>query len=118
MHALSSIHGICWQDKIINLEILNRAQTTSMEAMLLKVQVRWTGHVIRMEEHCMPRQMLYGELVSGKQSQGRLRKRFKESLKENLKWCDMKPIQLESEAMKRASWHSLSRRAAIKFEEE
>ena len=67
--------------------------------MLLKAQLLWTGHVIRMEEHGMPCPLLYGKLVSGKRSQGRSRKRFKDSPKENFKWRDVKPGQLEPAAM-------------------
>ena len=59
MRALRSILGIRWQDKITNLEILDRAETTRIEAVLLRAQLRLTGHVIRMEEDHMPRQLLY-----------------------------------------------------------
>ena len=48
--ALLSILGKRWQDKITSLEILGRAATTSIEALLLKVPLRGTGRVIRMEE--------------------------------------------------------------------
>ena len=33
-----------------NLEIHDRAETTSLEAMILKAQLHWAGHVIRMNE--------------------------------------------------------------------
>ena len=67
----------------------------------------------------MRRHLLYGELMSGTPSQGRrLCERFKDSLKENFDWCDIKPVQLESAAMERSSWRSLSLRAATKFEED
>ena len=47
MRALRSILGLRWQDKITNLEILDRAETTRIEAVLLRAQLRLTGHVIR-----------------------------------------------------------------------
>ena len=81
MRALRSILGIRWQDKITILEILNRVEATSAEAILLKAQLRWTEHFNRTEKHGMPRQLLHGELVSGKRSQGRLCRRFKDCLK-------------------------------------
>ena len=100
--------GIRWQDKITSLEILDTAETTSTEAMLPKAQLRGAGCVIRMEEHRVPRPLLYGELVSGKQSRGCPRKQFRDFLKENLKWVDIKPAQLKSAVMEQSSWCSLS----------
>ena len=48
MSALRSIVGIRWQDHITNLEVLDRAEVTRIEAILIKVQLRWVGNVIRM----------------------------------------------------------------------
>ena len=50
MHALCSILTIHGQDKITNLEVLDKTKTKSIEAMLLKAPLRGTGRVIRMEE--------------------------------------------------------------------
>nr|KAG5705334.1 hypothetical protein BaRGS_011106 [Batillaria attramentaria] len=86
MRALRSILGIRWQDRITNLEVLDRAQSCSIESMLLKAQLRWVGHVIRMEEHRMPRRLLYGELAVGRRHQGRPKKRYKDCVKANLHW--------------------------------
>ena len=60
MRALRSILGINGQDKITGLEIVDGAETRKSEAILLKAQLRWTGHVIRMEEYYTPHQLLYG----------------------------------------------------------
>ena len=59
MRALRSILGIKWQDRITNLEVLDRANLTSIEAMLIKAQLRWVGHAIRMEEFRIPRRLMY-----------------------------------------------------------
>lgn len=42
--------------------------TTSIESMLIKKQVLWTDHVIGMEQHRIPRRLLYGELLCDKAS--------------------------------------------------
>ena len=60
MRSLRSIMDIRWQDKVTNLQVLD------IEALLLKAQLRWTGHVIRMDASRMPRQILQGELVRGR----------------------------------------------------
>ena len=49
--ALRSILGIRWQDRVTNTEVFERTNCISIEAMLLKFCLRWTGHVVRMEDH-------------------------------------------------------------------
>ena len=78
MRALRSIMGIKWQDRVTNLEVLDRASLASIETMVLKAQLQWTGHVIRMEPFRLPRQLLYGELRQGQRPRGRPKKRFKD----------------------------------------
>ena len=70
MRSLRSIMDIRWQDKVTNLQVLDRADAVSIEALLFKAQLRWTGHVIRMDASRMPRQILYGELVRGSRKKG------------------------------------------------
>ena len=95
MHSLCSILGVRWQDKVTNLEVLDRAETTSIEAMILKAQLCWTGHVIRMDDSKIPKQFLYGELCHRKRKRGRPQKRIKDNVKANIKYADIPPNQLE-----------------------
>ena len=67
MRALCSILGIRWQDHITNLEVLDQAKSTSIEANIIKAQLRWVGHVIWMEECRLLRRLIYGELQAGKE---------------------------------------------------
>ena len=43
MSALQSILEICWQDHVTNLEVLDHAESTSIESILIKAQLRWVG---------------------------------------------------------------------------
>ena len=58
MWVLRSILGIRWQDHITNLEVLDQVKSTSIEATIIKAQLQWVGHVIRMEECRMPRRLM------------------------------------------------------------
>ena len=66
---------------VTNVEVLEQAETTSIESMLLKVQLHWAGHVSRMEDHRLPKITLFGELSVGHRDRGAPKKRFKDSLK-------------------------------------
>ena len=41
--------NISWEDKITNKEVLDRAGQPSMEIILIQMNLRWLGHVERME---------------------------------------------------------------------
>ena len=117
MRALRSILGIKWQDKISNTEVLDRAHSSTIEAMLLKSQLRWTGHVVRMNDTRIPKQLFFGELKEGKRKRGRPRKRYKDNLKDNIKWCGIKPEELSITASNRQGWKTVSRQAVAALEE-
>ena len=50
LHHLRSILRIKWQNKIPDVEVLNRAKSVSMEALIASAQIRWAGHVWSMLE--------------------------------------------------------------------
>ncbi|PFX22072.1 hypothetical protein AWC38_SpisGene13414 [Stylophora pistillata] len=116
MRSLRSILGIKWQDMITNLEVLDRAETTSIEAMILKAQLRWTGHIIRMDSDRIPKQLLYGVLSKGKRKQGRPLKRFKDCIKANIAYTGIATKQLEECAQDHTGWRALTREATKAFE--
>ena len=95
-----------------------KEQTISIEAMLLKSCLRWTGHVIRMEDQRIPKQLLFGELEQGHRRQGRPCKRFKDTVKAGLQWCDIPPTELVATALDRQRWRTLSQSASSALEEE
>ena len=116
LRHLRSILGIKWQDKVTNIEVLERCQCTGIEVMIATAQLRWTGHIARMSDTRLPKQLLYGELSSGKRSQGGQRKRFKDSLKNNLKRFDIDTGLWESAAADRSRWRTAIREGSLLFE--
>ena len=116
--ALRSILGIRWQDMVTNTEVFERTSCFSIEAMLLKPCLRWTGHVIKMEDHRIPKRLLFGELEKGHRKQGRPCKRFKDTVKAGLKWCGIPPTVLVATALDRQRWRALTQSASSALEEE
>ena len=103
MRSLLSIMGIKWQDRVTSLEVLDRASLASIETTVLKAQLRWSGHVIRMGPFRLPRQLLYGELRQGQKPRGGPKKRFKDCTKNNLKHSGTRPTELENLAQDRSA---------------
>ena len=68
---------------------LTRTNCVSIQAMLMRQQLRWTSHVCRMEDYQLPKCMLYGELSIGSRCRGGQRKRFEDQLKKTLVHCNL-----------------------------
>ena len=85
-------------DKVTNKEILDRTELPSMEDLLIRKNLRWTGHLISISRDRLPKQVLYSQLSSGHRKRGRPRLRFKDTIKRNL---NMRDIKINS-------WSSLS----------
>ncbi|KAI8484474.1 hypothetical protein Bbelb_377450 [Branchiostoma belcheri] len=88
--CLRCIMGINWQDYVTNIEVLGKANLHSIETMQTTRQIRWAGHLARMEDSRMPKAVFYGELCQRKrEKQGSPRKRFKDQLKRQLTAADI-----------------------------
>ena len=81
--SLRKILNIKWQDTIPDTEVLTKADLSSIHNLLIKSQLRWADHVVRMPDYVLPKQLFYGELQSGKRSQGGQKMRYNDSLKHN-----------------------------------
>ena len=97
----AKILRIKWQDMIPNTEVLRRARSTSIDVLLIKAQLRWTGHILRMEDGRLPKELLYEELREGSRHVGGQRKRFKDTLKRSLTVCNIDIDKWESTAQDR-----------------
>lgn len=104
MRSLRRILGVTWEQKRTNNSILDEAESTSIEAMIIKSQMRWAGHVTRMADCRLPKQILYSELEEGQRTRGGQRKRFKDVLKNNLKRCFIRTETWENRARSRGEW--------------
>ena len=89
----------------------------SLENTIQRSKLRWVGHVIRMDNDRLPKQLLYGELSVGARTAGGQLKRYKDTTKKMLKACNISPENLEALAEDRQEWQTLSRRGLQHFEE-
>ena len=117
MRCLRRIASINWQDRVPNTEVLHLCGTTGIEAFLLQAQFRWVVHEVRMQDDRIPKQMLYGQLSSGKRPQCGPVRRYKDTVRDNLKRCGIHPQSLISVPPDRGQWRSTCLTAIATFEE-
>ena len=94
--CLRCILHIKWQDKISNMEVLERANMRSIYTILCERRLHWLGHVKRMDPGRIPKDLLYGELVEGSRHAGRPKLRFKDVCKRDMKRCNIDSNSWES----------------------
>ena len=66
IRCLRHIARIKWQDKVPNTEVLQRCNTTGIEAIGMCSQLRWCGHLTRMPDHRIPKIVFYSLLASAR----------------------------------------------------
>ena len=59
-NCLRRILGINWESLTPDTVVLERAYTTSIEKRIIMNQMRWAGHLVRMEDSRLPKQLFYG----------------------------------------------------------
>ena len=111
MRCLHRILSISWTDKVSNNEVLERADIPSMFTLLRQRRLRWLGHVHRMEDGRIPKDLLYGELESGSRPVGRPKLRFKDVCKRDMLATGLPTGNWETHAADRGEWRSVCSRA-------
>ena len=100
--CLRSILGIKRLDYVSNVEAFKRASLPSIEFILLRVQLRWAGHVSRMEDIRKHKAVFFSQLKGGKRNRGAPRKRYKDQLAH----AGISNVSWQHEISDRDSWRS------------
>jgi hypothetical protein len=79
----------------------------SMEDLLTKMNLWWTGHLMRISSDGLPKQILYSQLSSGFRKRRCPHLRFKDTIKRNLKLRDIKIDSWQSLSLQRAKWRAI-----------
>ena len=116
MRCIKAILGLTWKDKVPHAEMLTRTGLQSIESMLLRIQLRWVGHVCRMPSERYPRRVLYGQLAEGTRPAHGPKKRYKDHIKKTMKSFGIDPATLESSSSDRSTWRSMCHDGAMTFE--
>ena len=106
LRSIRRILGISWQDKVTNGDVLSRAGLPSMYTLLRQRRLRRLGHVRRMDDGRIPKDILYGELALGRRNTGRPHLRYKDVCIRNMKAVDIDTLSWEGLAADRTEWRS------------
>ncbi|KAL1258565.1 hypothetical protein QQF64_009142 [Cirrhinus molitorella] len=83
LRSLGKILRTSWEDRCINISILEEANLSSIITTIMQYQLRWISHVIRMPNTRLPKQILYSQLREGSQAIGGQKKHYKDNIKIN-----------------------------------
>ncbi|KAJ1205004.1 hypothetical protein NDU88_000439 [Pleurodeles waltl] len=117
MNYLRRLLKMSWQDKVPDTDVLSQAGLQSIYSLLRRAQVRWAGHLVRMQDIRLPKRLFYGELAEGKRTQGGQKKCFKDTLNVSLKSFAIDPDFWEILAQDRPSWRSCKSKGATSYEQ-
>ena len=106
LRSIRRILVISWQNKVTNADVLSRAGLPTMYTLLRQRRLRWLGHVHRMEDRRIPKDILYGELALGRRTTDRPHLRYKDVCIRDMKAVDIDTISWEGLAADRTEWRS------------
>ena len=115
--CLRRILNVKWTSFTSDVEILQRACISSIESKIYRNRLRWCGHVIRLEDNRIPKQLLYGELREGKRKPSKPKKRYKDGVRECLKAVDIDESDWETNATDRPLWRKMIYDYTTSFEQ-
>ena len=118
MGCLKKILNRKWQDGVSNIDILRRKQVPSIYEILRLNRLGWLGHVSRMEEERLPRQVLYGDQSDSNRPVSRPKIQFKDVCKASLRDFLIDIDSWEETTVDRQQWTALIRRGVTKYAED
>lgn len=116
-NCLRTICGVTLSNRMSNSDLFMRCGIGGIESFLMQSQLRWAGHVLRMDDDRIPKQLMYGEFYSGQRNVGRPLLRFKDKLKMNLTSIGVANRDFEHLASQRKEWRSACQSGIRHFSE-
>nr|VZI26664.1 unnamed protein product [Spirometra erinaceieuropaei] len=104
LSCLRRILKLKWEDRIPDTDVLERTGILSIYAILRQIQLRWSGHLVRMDDERLPERLFYGDVATGSRRQGGQIRRYKDTLKSSLKRLQINPTNWEELALDRPTW--------------
>ena len=113
--CLRTICGFSLKDRVSNADLFSFCGISGIESFLIQSQLRWAGHVVRMDDSRIPKQLMYSQLDSGNRNVGRPWLRYKDKLKANLAAVQIDKGSFELNASDRHAWKSMYQQGIRNF---
>nr|VZI13039.1 unnamed protein product [Spirometra erinaceieuropaei] len=104
------------QDRIPDTDVLERTGIPNIYTMLRQMQLRWSGHLVRMGDEQPRKRLFYGEVATGSRRQGGKIRRNRDTLKSSLKCLQGNPTTWEDAACDRPTWRRTVKTGAAIYE--
>nr|VZI34571.1 unnamed protein product [Spirometra erinaceieuropaei] len=120
-HRLNHFHLSClrrilrlnWQDRVPDTDVLEWTEILSLYTMLRQMQLRWSGHLVRVDEERLRKRLFYGDVATGSRRQGGQIHRYRDTLKSSLKRLKIIPTNWEELARDRPIWRRTVKTALL-----
>nr|VZI02596.1 unnamed protein product [Spirometra erinaceieuropaei] len=80
------------------------------------MQLRWSGHLVRMDDERLPKRLFYGDVATGSRRQGGQIHRYKDTLRSSLKCLQINPTNWEELALDQPTWRRRVKTGAAIYE--
>ena len=117
LSSLRKIAGIRWYHKVPNFQVLEKCKIMSINSMLGQNKLRWVGHVTRMDDHRIPKRLMYGRLARGSSQRGN-HLTYINSVRQTLRACDLYDLRLEAKTCNRSDWRRSIKAGISKADED
>ncbi|BHF67948.1 hypothetical protein SprV_0301097700 [Sparganum proliferum] len=101
LSCLRRIMRLSCQDRIRDTDVLERTGILSIYTMLRQMQLRWSGHLVRMDDERLHNRLFYGDVATGSWCQGGQIHRYIYTLKSSLMCLQIDPTDWAELALDR-----------------
>nr|VZI03355.1 unnamed protein product [Spirometra erinaceieuropaei] len=112
LSSLRRILRLNWQDRIPDTDVLERTGILSIYAILRQIQLRRSGHLVRMDDERLPKRLFYGDVATGSRRQGGQIRRYKDTLK----GLQISPTNWEEHELDQPTWRRTVKTGAAIYE--
>nr|VZI42708.1 unnamed protein product [Spirometra erinaceieuropaei] len=116
LSCLRRILRLNWQDRIPDTDVLERTGILCIYSMLRQKHLRWSGHLVRMDDERQPKRLFYGDVATGSRRQGGQIRRYKDTLKPSLRRLQINPTNWQDLARDRPTWRRTVKTGAAIYE--